>query len=353
MRVFLTMAALAVAAIPAPAGAQPPAPPPVELGAQVSKKIDDPVRLMWTGRITLNLSHLTALEGTADVLRTFKYEFEPGTETSARGFGGHWRQTLFTSGRWQVFGVLGAGVHRVKQDYPERIIQGRDGPEVIPAFTFEDSEFVAHLGPAVQVELAPWLALRGDVRLTVGDNNGGVRGMVGGVVPIGRFRAGDRPSGGTPPLAVWQRVKPGREVWVTTASGGYLHGEVASVTNRSLELRQRDGSVTLTLDEIQLVEGRDSLKNGILIGGLAGAAGGATLFTWAASVFCESDPCDPIAAIALVLGAGAGAAVGGLLGAMVDSAIPGKRPLFERGSIRVVPVATRDTKSLNLVVNWR
>ena len=344
---------MVIAAMPGRALAQPPRPPAVELGAQVSKKIEDPAPITWSPRITLNLTHLTAIEGTADIQKSFEPEFEGGARTSARGFGAHWRQALFTSGRWQVFGVLGAGMNRVEQNFPERIFQGRDGPEIVPAFTFIDTDPVAHLGPAVQVELAPWLALRGDLRLTVGDNNGGVRGMVGGVIPIGRFRAGDRPTGSAPPLAAWQRVKPGREVWVTTNTGSLVHGEVAEISNSSLTIRRQSGGVTVKLDEVRLVEGRDGLKNGFVIGAASGAVAGGVLFGWAASTFCESDSCDGVEGVAVLLGAASGIAVGGLVGAMVDGIIPGKQSLFESTGIRVIPVLSSKTTAVDIKIHWR
>ena len=340
-----------MAVMPRVALAQPPNPPGVELGAQVSKKIDDAGGASWTPRITFNLTHLTALEGTAEIRKSFENEF--GTRTSARGYSGHWRQTLYTSGRWQVFGALGAGINRVEQNFPEQILQGRDGPVVIPASTFVDSNFVAHLGPGVQVELAPWIALRGDVRLTVGDNNGGIRGMVGGVIPIGRFRAGTRPTGPTPPLAAWQRVKPGREVWITTDSGSLVHGEIATISDSNLTVRQQGRDVTLRLDEVRLVEGRDSLKNGFLIGAGAGAVSGGVLFGWASSVFCESDSCDGLETVAVLFGAASGVAVGGLIGMMVDGLIPGKQSLFERSRIRVIPILSSKTKGLDISISLR
>ena len=339
--------------MPGAALAQPPRPPAAELGVHVSKKIDDYAPVTWSPRVTLNLTHLTALEGTADIMKSFAEPYEGGTRTSSRGYAAHWRQTLLTSGRWQIFGVLGAGINRVEQNYPEFILQGRDGPEVRPAFTFVDTEPVVHFGPAVQVEMAPWLALRGDVRLTIGDNNGGVRGIVGGVIPLGRFRAGARPTGSTPVLAAWQRVKPGKEIWVTTDTGALVHGEIAAFSNNTLTVRQHHRDVTIGLEDVRLVEGRDSLKNGFFIGAGSGAIAGGLLFGWAASVFCESEPCDDVEGFAIVLGAASGVAIGGLLGAMVDSLIPGRQALYERTGIRLRPVVSPETKRVDVTFNWR
>jgi len=352
MRSLLTAAVTVVAALPGVALAQPPDPPRVELGGQVSVQTGQSLAATWSPRMTLNLTPRTAGEVSADVRPGRTDSF--GTRISSRAYTAHWRQTLFTAGRWQFSGVLGVGVSRQVTEFPAQVIGGRDGPEVFPAHTFVDEGLAVQLGPVVQVEVARRLALRGDLRLTAGDH-GGLRAMVGAVVPVGAFRAGDRPglSRQTPALAAWQRVKPGREVWVTTASGALVHGEVTAVSGGSLGLRQRRGDVAVPLDEIRLVEGPDSLKNGILIGAATGALSGGALFTWAANVLCESDPCAPFAVIAFLYGAGSGAAVGGLLGAMVDGLVPGRRTLFEKSGVRLVPVVTPSGRGVYMTVAWR
>jgi len=239
MRLLTAVFAL-VATLPGLAMAQPPDPPRAELGVQVSTQTGQARAVTWSPQITLNLTPITAIEGSADfqLARTDPF----GTRTSGRVFSLHWRQALFTSGRWLVFGVFGAGDSRQVFEFPERIVERRDGPEMFPAQKYVDTGLAVQLGPAVQFEAAPWLALRGDLRLTAGDN-GGLRGMVGAVVPVGRFRAGDRPgvSSQTPPLAAWHRLKAGREVWVTTSSGALVHGEVSTISDRSLgALRKTD-----------------------------------------------------------------------------------------------------------------
>lgn len=277
---LLTVVFALVAALPGLALAQPPDSPRVELGAQASVQTGQAGAVTWSPRLTLFLTPLTAIEGSADFRRPNTDLF--GTRTSGQAYTLHWRQTLFTAGRWKVFGVLGVGGSRQVLEFPDQVFQGRDGPEVFPAHTLVDTGLAVQLGPAVQVEVARWLALRGDLRLTAGDN-GGLRGMVGAVVPVGRYR-----------------------------------------------------------DDMRLVERRDSLKNGIVIGAATGALGGGALFTWAATVFCESDPCDPFAGVAFLLGAASGAAVGGLMGAMIDAVIPGEQ--------KVVVSAAR--KAVHLTVAW-
>ncbi len=278
MRLLTLMVAL-VAALPGLALAQPDL-PRVELGAQASVQTGQSGAVTWSPRLTLSLAPLTAIEGSADIRRSNSDPF--GTRVSSQAYTLHWRQTLVTAGRWKVFGVLGVGGSRQVLEFPEQIIAGPDGPEIFPPHTFVDRGLAVQLGPAVQFEAAPWLALRADLRLDASDN-GGLRGMVGAVLPVGRYR-----------------------------------------------------------QDVAVAEGRDSLKNGIIIGAVTGALGGGALFTWAARVFCESDPCDPFAGAAFLLGAASGAAAGGLMGAMMDSLIPGKQ--------KVVVSATR--KELLFTVAW-
>lgn len=352
MKSFLTIAMAIVAAWPGAALAQPPDPPSVEFGAQASAQTGQLGAVTWSPRITLNLSPLTAVEAAADFRPRDQVPF--GASISGQAGSVHWRQALLSAGRWQVFGVLGAGASRRVQNLPEQIFEGRDGPQVFPAQTLIDSSLAVHLGPAVQFEAARWLALRGDLRLTL-SHTGGLRGMVGAVVPLGAFRAGNRPSlfSPTPARAEWQRLRPGHEVWITTASGSLVHGEIASVSGANINVLQQLGPVAVPIDDVRLIEGRDSLLNGAAIGAGGGALSGAVLFGWAASAFCESDPCNSVEGFAIVLGAASGVAVGGLLGAMVDGLIPGRQTLFERSSIRVAPMVTPTSKTLGVSVNWR
>jgi|CXWK01.1.fsa_nt_gi hypothetical protein len=270
---------VALAAFPGIALAQPDA-PRVELGAQASVQTGQSGAVTWSPRLTVSLTPLTAIEASADIRRSNTDSF--GTRVSSRAYTLHWRQTLVTRGRWKVFGVFGVGGSRQVLEFPEQIIAGRDGPEIFPPHTYVERGLAVQLGPAVQFEAAPWLALRGDLRIDAGDN-GGLRGMLGAVVPVGRYRR-----------------------------------------------------------DVPLAEGRDSLKNGIIIGASTGALGGGALFTWAANVICESDPCSSFEGVAFLFGAASGAAVGGLLGAMIDSVIPGKQ--------KVIVSAAR--KAVHLTVAW-
>ena len=148
----------------------------------------------------------------------------------------------------------------------------------------------------------------------------------------------------SPPPAAWQRVKPGREVWVTTNTGSLVHGKVAAISDSSVSIREQDREVTIRLDEVRLVEGKDSLKNGLLIGG---ASGGLALGVLGAAAFSSYD-----LGAGFLVGAAIGAPVGGLLGLMVDSFIPGRQTLFGGSTTVVTPVLTPDKKAIDVAIRW-
>jgi hypothetical protein len=165
-------------------------------------------------------------------------------------------------------------------------------------------------------------------------------------------RTSGQPAQSTPPPAAWRRVKPGREVWVTTNTGSLVHGKVAAISDSSLNIREQDREVTIRLDDVRLVEGRDDLKNGFLIGGASGAAAGGVLFGWLSSAICEYE-CNGVDGGAVLLGAAGGLAVGGLLGVMVDGLIPGRQTLFGSSTTIVTPVITPTGKAVNVAIRWR
>jgi hypothetical protein len=361
VRRILGVAVTLMVVMPGIALAQSPDRPIVELGAQVSKKASDSGLVGQALRLTVPLKRLTAIEVTADVQTSAVVVAPFQRETSEREFSVHWRQTVFASGRLQIFGVLGGGRNRVETN-DERIVQGR--VELVDRSVV--SEFVAHFGPAVQVELAPWLALRGDLHGIIGQRDSGVRGMVGAVIPIRRSRGGDPPSAPAPatipdakpkpagskfPPANWRRLKPGREVWVTTNTGSLVHGDIVAISDSSLTILEQGREVTIRLDDVRWVEGRDGLRNGFLIGAVPGAVAGGVSAYSVASGICGS--CDINGSAWILPGAVAGGIVGGLLGMMVDGLIPGRQTLFWGNTTVVMPVITPSKKAIDVAIRWR
>jgi hypothetical protein len=256
-RSVVLLIALGVAFTPRATAAQSPEPPKLEAGFQVSRQTGERGALSGSPRLTLTLAPRSALEFTADIR-------QPRTDlsrvrTSGQSVGIHLRQTLLQRGRWQLSGVVGVGGGQVTTHYP--------GTTIFPPAKFVDAGLAVHVGAAAQYEVAGRLAIRADIRAT-GSSNGGLRAMVGGVIPIGRrFRA-----------------------------------------DSSRE---------------SLMDSQDSINNGLVIGAATGAAVTGALAALYAGLLCESDDCDEFLAGSFLVGAAVGTGVGGILGGVIDSLIPG------------------------------
>lgn len=247
--------ALIVTLIPVTAVAQETRMPRVEFAGHVSAQTGRQQSATWSPRITWNVTPLSAVEATADFGTVDDRSWR---RASGRGYSLHWRQSLLRRDRWQLFGVLGVGNSDTTTVYPRHVVDVGDYSWDIPEQTIRETSVAVHVGPAAQVQVAPWLSLRADVRLTLSEN-GGVRGMIGAVVPVGTL----------PP------------------NPGFAN--------------------------------RDRLDNGIRYGAVTGAISGGALFTWAALALCDRDDCGRFALSAITFGTVSGAAVGGLVGAMIDS----------------------------------
>jgi hypothetical protein len=266
-RLITTITVLGFALAPAGAWAQAPGPPQTELGVQASMQTGERHALSWSPRFTLSLTPKSALEFTADV-RPARSD-PSAVRTSSQWYAVHLRQLLFQRGRWQLYGVVGAGAGQTTQAFPGGTIDVGNGSVVtFPPGRFREAGLAAHVGAAAQYEVAGRLAVRADVRATA-SNTGGLRAMIGGVVPIGRrFRA--------------------------------------------------DSSRTNLMDD-------DSLANGLVIGAASGAATTAALAGFYSVLLCEQDDCDGFFVSSVLVGAAIGTAIGGVLGGVIDSLIPGKR----------------------------
>jgi len=283
MRTSLTLAAMLLVTAPGFAEAQP-ALPRIELGTQVSTEASERWPVSWSPRITFNFTPLTAIEGTVDLQHPTTEAF--GIRSSGQHVSVHLRQALWASGRWQIFGVFGAGIGRTVIESSGQTL----GTVVFPPSRFTETEPAVHVGQAVQFDAARWLSLRADVRLAISEN-GGLRGMVGGVVPLGRLAA--------------------------------------------LGTRQ------------QALAERDSLANGLAIGAATGAVTGGVFFGLMGWALCEDDPCDRFALATGTFGAVSGATVGGLVGALIDSLIKGKP------AVKVTPGVGNTSRGGQVTVTWR
>lgn len=267
LHLIATVTFLGFSLVPAGAWAQAPSPPQAELGLQASIQTGERQALSWSPRFSLRLTPTSALEFTADVRPARSDPF--AVRTSSQWYGVHLRQMLFQRGRWQVSGVVGGGGRQTTTAFPGQTINHGNGVVVYPPGTFREAGFAAHVGAAAQYEVSGRLAVRADVRATA-SNSGGLRAMIGGVVPLDRRFPAD-------------------------------------------SSRQN------------LMDDYDSVANGLVIGAASGAAATAALAGFYSVVFCEQDDCGGVFVGAVLVGAAIGTAVGGVLGGVIDSLIPGKR----------------------------
>jgi hypothetical protein len=202
------------------------------------------------------------------------------------------------------------------------------------------------LGVAVALMVMPDIALAQPPGQPIVEPCAQVSKRTGDSGPVGQESA--------PPPTAWRLVKPGREVWVTTNTGSLVHGKVVAISDSSLNIREQGREVTIRLDDVRLVEGRDSKKNGLAIGGTSAAVAGGLFFSRLATELCEGgQECGGDTGGAFLLGAASGFVVGGLLGMMVDALIPGRQTLFGSSTTVVTPVITPERKSIDVAIRLR
>jgi len=152
-------------------------------------------------------------------------------------------------------------------------------------------------------------------------------------------------------------LREGTRVWVTTADGREQEGTVASISPTQLVLSIDAAARSIALADVRRIEGRDSLKNGIRNGGIAGAAalGGFGLFL--SFAMCEvPDGCLGNDLGPLARAAALGAGVGIASGALIDNAIKGRRLLYSSPSspvvLQVMPRLTARSVGVGVSLTW-
>ena len=126
------------------------------------------------------------------------------------------------------------------------------------------------------------------------------------------------------------RLKVGDTVWVTDAQGREVKGTIRDLSGGSLLLDASGTPQDFQAPRVATIQlqPKDSLKNGVLFGAVAGAATGA--LSCLLNPQCGGD--DEIAATVSLGLAGVGAAVGAGIGAGVDAAIKGPKLVIYRGA---------------------
>ena len=126
------------------------------------------------------------------------------------------------------------------------------------------------------------------------------------------------------------RLRVGDTIWVTDAQGREITGKIRDLSATSLLLDAGGTPQDLQAARVATIQlqPKDSLKNGVLWGALAGFVGGA--LSCLLNPQCGGD--DEIAAAVSLGLAGVGAAAGAGIGAGLDATIKGPRLVIYRGA---------------------
>lgn len=140
---------------------------------------------------------------------------------------------------------------------------------------------------------------------------------------------------------VRSRLAVGQVVWVTSASEGTLQGRVAAISDSQFEVSMLGRVAKYPWAEIRMIEVKDSLKNGAILGGIIG---GLAL----AQIPSPRTPTN-LTAYAL-LGAGLGAATG----AYFDFLREGREEILRShsGTASLAPMFLPKTVGLSAVLQW-
>lgn len=159
------------------------------------------------------------------------------------------------------------------------------------------------------------------------------------------------------------RLRPDQAIWVTTADGRELQGRVRLVSPSTLEMIGPTSELTIPLDDVRVIEARDSLKDGARSGAIIGGVSLGIYFGLLShGLRCERD-CgagysatrDTLGAVAfgMMVGAGAGA-LGGLL---IDHLVEGREVVYSAPSTtstswKIYPMVAEHGVGMRATMRW-
>jgi hypothetical protein len=171
------------------------------------------------------------------------------------------------------------------------------------------------------------------------------------------------PVGAEPPARsldeLGRRLRPGQRVQVLERSGRLSEGVITGLSESSLTLSAGESRTLAAEDVLRVDREGDSVRNGIVVGAVSGAAAGALVF-WSYGQKSEEEKrattcgeCDSpeIIPVYAVFGAG--------VGWLVDHLKKGRTPLYEaplsrtsRATVSVAPVVGRGRRGLAVAVGF-
>jgi hypothetical protein len=155
------------------------------------------------------------------------------------------------------------------------------------------------------------------------------------------------------PASTNPELRTGRRVWVTQADGSVIEGKIASVSDTALGVSSDQTVKSLPWRSVRVVEAKDSLGNGLMLGVLIGAGGGALGGILTNVALCY-EGCNSEDEAAVVLGS----VLTGLMFAvpislLVDHAHNGRQTIYRPSAqVSVGPTLGRGKLGVGAVVRW-
>lgn len=237
-------------------------PPRGEVAGQAGLEVRHGSSLALSPRLTFPVAERSAIELAATHRPLKADRFQIGR--GATGVDVVLRQSLHAAGRFEVYGLVGATYQRRIVEFPGLVEDLPSGRFESPAYRFVEHQGAGQVGLAALWAVHPRVALRADVRTVLGEDSS-MSAVVGVSIPLGRHSTARRP----------------------------------------------DPAV------------HDSVANGVGIGAAIGAGVGAASFAALEWLLCQTEEC--VGPEIVLVGLGAGAGVGSVLGGVTDSLIT-RRP---------------------------
>lgn len=150
-------------------------------------------------------------------------------------------------------------------------------------------------------------------------------------------------------------IRPGILVVVTDENGERIRGTVMTLSNSVLEVRRFSRVVIFPAERVRRVSLVDSRRDGFGIGFMAGAVAGGYLGIQTAE-FCEGWDSDDGCPSAIPVLGGMFGLIGGGIGALIDNAFTGEKPVFTRSpstaQLRVSPLVGGQTAGIRFTVKF-
>jgi hypothetical protein len=335
------------------AGQDVPPSPRVELGFDGSIGSADAagsdVRPNWGPRVTFHLTRDVSLAVASDLARSRRNGRGPWDE--AQSVSVELRRAMVQRGRLAFDLIAGTGVQRHESFWPGFIYTATPTPIVVNDARIVETSALADFGVGLRQHLGKYVTLREDalVRLAA---SGEFRARFGVDIPLG-----GRTIDATRETARYgsARLGAGERVWLDLADRSQVEGRIERISADRIELLTAAGRRSIAASEIDRIDIQDSVKNGTLIGGAIGAAGGVVLIAIAATVLCEGECDDDQHALMALAGGFWGFGAGALAGALGDALHVGQRTVYRRGqstSLTIAPVLARRGVGIGAALGW-